>query len=84
MGRGVEIAVLNHLKRWCFETLRKAGITAELIPTAKNVPVRELFTEQGFSVSEELPGGARRYAMLAAEVIYPDCQWISLKARSHG
>ena len=63
MGRAVETAMLAYL---CATSPRAGpeGGFGQLIPTAKNVPVRELFEKHGFARTAEeasgRPGGASR------------------------
>jgi FkbH-like protein len=56
IGRGVEAAMLAHLCD-CAEQRGLAALKGQLIPTSKNMPVRELFVDNGFSKTEEEPSG---------------------------
>lgn len=52
IGRGVETAMLAHLCDTA-EQRRLPALTGQLIPTAKNLPVRDLFERHGFAKVEE-------------------------------
>lgn len=63
MGREIETAILGYVRREAFERAGCEALTAEYLPTAKNVPVRELYERQGFTVVQTLPDGAKRYRL---------------------
>src|SRR4029077_3721198 len=52
IGRSVETAMLAHL---CDQALRRdaAELCGQIIPTAKNIPVRDVFERHGFAKLEE-------------------------------
>ena len=73
IGRGVETAMLAHL---C-DRARAAdarALSATVIPTSKNEPVRDLFARHGFvKVSEETDGTTRwTLDLTESEVAWPD------------
>jgi predicted enzyme involved in methoxymalonyl-ACP biosynthesis len=73
IGRGVETAMLAHL---C-ERARAADarmLSAIVIPTSKNVPVRDLFARHGFAkVSEEADGTTCwAFDLTRSEIACPD------------
>jgi FkbH-like protein len=57
IGRAVETAMLAHLCDIA-EQRGLSQLSGELIPTAKNVPVRDLFERHGFSKIAEDPSGS--------------------------
>ncbi|MFO7277502.1 MAG: HAD-IIIC family phosphatase [Pseudomonadota bacterium] len=79
MGRGIETAILNYVKRACFESPERVALTAELIPTARNLPVRELYETQGFTVVERREDGAKRYRLERAAATDLPCSWIEIE-----
>jgi FkbH-like protein len=58
INRGVETAMLN----WLAGQAREQGLRALegwLLPTKRNIPVRELFAQHGFAVAERTDQGSR-------------------------
>jgi FkbH-like protein len=81
IGRAVETAMLAHL---C-DIAEQRGLTelaGELIPTAKNMPVRDLFERHGFAKVNEDASGASLWRIRLPEqrVQYPD--WFRLVGTS--
>jgi len=52
MGRSVEVACLDYLAKFLYSTGAKI-LKAEFIPTAKNQPAQDLFTQFGFTPMDE-------------------------------
>lgn len=77
MGRGIETAVLNHVKRWCFTEHSYEAVTAEYLPTAKNMPVCNLFGENGFQITHTEPDGRQTYRLVAGAAHDEACDWIA-------
>ncbi|EPR15017.1 hypothetical protein M527_26930 [Sphingobium indicum IP26] len=76
MGRGLEHAMMNEVKRRFLES-DAASLHGTYVPTAKNGPVRGFFDDQGFAASD---GGDRTdYALCRADVAFKDCDWIMLE-----
>jgi FkbH-like protein len=73
MGRAVETAMLAHLCDIAAARGLKA-VSGLLIPTAKNVPVRELFEKHGFARTAEEASGATRWRLALSDrrVDWPD------------
>jgi len=73
IGRAVETAMLAHLCDLA-EQRGLHAMTGELIPTPKNLPVRDLFERHGFArVSEDASGAsAWRIALPQQRVHWPD------------
>jgi FkbH-like protein len=80
LGRGVETALMNFIKQQFIEHAGLAVLSAEFIPTAKNKPAANYFTEQGF---RPVPNGAGLfYALHKNEVEIKPCNWIKAKGES--
>ena len=79
MGREIETAVLNYVKRLCFEDGACRVLVAEYRPTARNAPVRDLYDRQGFSLIEATPDGTKRYRLAREDCIMLPCDWITLE-----
>lgn len=76
MSRGIEDAVMNYLKRQCFEDHHAECLRARYNPTPKNKPVSDFFENQGFEVSAVSASGEKSYQLSAESNIYSDCDWI--------
>jgi FkbH-like protein len=79
MGRGIEIALMNELKRWFLEESDAERLVASFLPTAKNIPARDFFDEQGFELVERLESGERRYSLARSQAQAKDCEWIRIQ-----
>ena len=82
MGRGVESAVMNHLKEWWFASPANRAMTAEYLPTPKNAPVRDLFERHGFEVATDAVDAGRRYRLERLRSAPTPCDWISVEAET--
>lgn len=78
MGRGVEKAILNAMKRYYFEVKGLSALTARYLPTKKNVPVQSLYEEAGFTVIARTDS-ACDYKLSADQLSYQDADWIDLQ-----
>lgn len=83
MGRGIEDAVMNHLKRQCFEKYHAEWLRARYTPTPKNKPVSDFFESQGFEVSAISSSGEKSYRLEAVGNIYSECDWIKVTTEDH-
>ncbi|MDT8420523.1 MAG: HAD-IIIC family phosphatase [Desulfuromonadales bacterium] len=74
MGRGIETAMMNHIK---LQHAEAASFTARYFPTSKNMPVKNFFPEQGFEVVEK---NAEQvvYSLDMKENKMLDCTWINV------
>jgi FkbH-like protein len=76
MGRGIESAALNEVKRLCFEEHRCDMLLAQYLPTPRNVPVRELFETHGFTLVATDGNGAKDYQLERHHSAPTPCDWI--------
>lgn len=92
MGRKVEAAVMNHLKRQFLTDPSATRLEAMFIPTPKNVPVQSFYDDQGFTrvprgggrhvkaVGSDEPGPAAVCYVLTQENVRPvPCDWITVE-----
>jgi FkbH-like protein len=82
MGREVETAIMNELKRDYLQSGRAPALTAQYIATKKNKPVERFFEAQGFDVVEERDGAVRTYRLSAAKAATIPCEHISVVSES--
>ena len=80
MGRGIESAIMNHVKKkYILEnTNQNTVITAHFIPTPKNKPVAQFFENQGFEITEKLESGEKKYLLQEPKAQTADCGWINV------
>lgn len=80
MGRGIETAIMNHVKNRLLDHRGVLELRSRYIPTAKNKPVETFFEDQGFHLVESRDGGEKLYALGRAEIKFKDCDWIQVIA----
>jgi len=78
MGRGIETAIMNYLKKDYFERKEFKIIRAKYIPTPKNLPVKDFFKDQGFHVIRSESDGQTGYELDKSTFTYNDCDWIKI------
>jgi FkbH-like protein len=80
MGRGIESAIMNHIKKKCFlqRENKNTVITSHFIPTPKNTPVATFFEEQGFKVMENMKSGDKKYRLQKSDAQEVECGWINV------
>ena len=76
MGRGVETAILNHIKARLSAHPGAGALTARFAPTGKNAPVASLFTDQGFTVDSTMNDGALAYTLSRENAAPQKCGWL--------
>jgi predicted enzyme involved in methoxymalonyl-ACP biosynthesis len=79
MGRGIETAMLNHVKRLCFERFERASVSAAYVPSGRNMPVSELYERQGFTVVERGEDGCKHYRLERSDQRACECDHIALE-----
>jgi predicted enzyme involved in methoxymalonyl-ACP biosynthesis len=78
MGRGIESAALNEVKRLCFEEFNCEVLSAQYRPTPRNSPVRELFETHGFTLVATDDGGVKDYELERRDNAPTPCDWIEV------
>ena len=78
MGRGIESAMMNKIKKRCISTENTIDLKAKYIPTKKNIPVKIFFVEQGFAISKAEKDGTTYYSLGKEHCIQFDCSWINI------
>jgi FkbH-like protein len=76
LGRGIETAVMNHIKQLYRNVVEAGGLEAEFRPTPKNKPAADFFEKQGFEISGQTAGGETRYNLSPGRCEPQDCSWI--------
>jgi FkbH-like protein len=78
MGRGIETAVMNHIKQLYRTVAEAAGLEAEFRPTPKNKPAADFFEKQGFDLSGQAADGETRYRLPSGRWEPQECSWIQV------
>jgi FkbH-like protein len=76
MGRGIETALMNHVKQRLVEDRGGLELRGRYLPTAKNKPVEHFYDEQGFRLLESSPSGERLFGLRRDETRIEPCDWI--------
>ena len=63
MGREIETAIMNDIKRDYLLTGAHRALLSAYAPTKKNLPVQKFYDRQGFQVIEESGSGDKRYQL---------------------
>ena len=76
MGRGIETAIMNHIKQRLLEDRSGLELRGRYIPTPKNGPVETFYDEQGFRLLESSSAGEKLYGLRRDEARPVPCDWI--------
>jgi FkbH-like protein len=79
MGRGIETAMMNHIKKRYLNDGTDGQLRGSYIPTTKNSPVQRFYEEQGFSVCESLASEEKNYMLKAHDKELLDCGWLAVE-----
>ena len=78
MGRGIETAMMNHVKRRLLDDRGRLELRGRYVPTAKNQPAERFFEQQGFLLLERQGAGEKTYWLPRAKAEPFPCDWIRL------
>lgn len=78
LGRGIESAICNHVKRKIFTSDSVSYIQARFIPSAKNKPASGFYVEQGFQLMATDEDGTESYRLDRAECGEIECPGVSV------
>ncbi|HKI03234.1 MAG TPA: HAD-IIIC family phosphatase [Thermoanaerobaculia bacterium] len=76
MGRGIETALMNHLKHRLLDEPGHLELRGRFVPTAKNKPVETFYEDQGFRLLERRESGEKLYVLRRHETRLTPCDWI--------
>jgi FkbH-like protein len=76
MGRGIETALMNHLKHRLLDEPGHLELRGRYLPTAKNKPVETFYEDQGFRLLEHRESGEKLYILRRPEARLKPCDWI--------
>lgn len=78
MGRGLETALMNQVKRRFQEADGLPELRGRFLPAERNKPVETFFEDQGFRVIERGEGGGKLYGLAREDVRMGECGWIRI------
>ena len=78
MGRGLETAIMNHVKRRLLDEPGHLELRGRYLPTAKNKPVETFYEDQGFRLLERRDSGEKLYILRRTEAREKPCAWIEV------
>jgi FkbH-like protein len=73
LGRGIETAVMNCLKRDVMEHCRSLEMRAEFVPTPKNAPAKGFLVAEGFLLEGTAEDGTESYRLEEAGFVARPC-----------
>ena len=78
MGRGIETAMMNHVKQRLLDEPGQLELGGRFVPTARNQPVAAFYEDQGFQVVERRASGETLYLLRRGQARRQDCGWIEV------
>jgi FkbH-like protein len=78
MGRGIETAIMNHVKHRLLDEPGHLELRGRYLPTAKNKPVETFYEDQGLRLLERRDGGEKLYVLRRTETREIPCEWIEV------
>ena len=81
MGRGIETAMINFIKQEYFGRRNVGSLNALFIPTLKNMPAQQFYSEQGFDTVSGDSSDELRYTLLVDKSSILNCHWIKINER---
>jgi FkbH-like protein len=79
LGRGVETALMNHIKARLLARPGATRIEARFVPTAKNHPAAGYFAEQGLAAGEADAAGVLTYSLPREAARPVPCDWLTIR-----
>jgi FkbH-like protein len=78
MGRGIETAIMNHIKHRLTGEPGHLELRGRFIPTARNKPAETFYEDQGFRLLERQENGEKTYVLRRVEAREKPCEWIEV------
>jgi len=78
MGRGIETAIMNHIKHRLTGEPGHLELRGRFIPTARNKPAETFYEDQGFRLLERHDNGEKTYVLRRVEAREKPCEWIEV------
>ncbi len=78
MGRGIETAIMNHVKHRLLDEPGHLELRGRYLPTAKNKPAETFYEDQGFRLLERRDSGEKLYVLRRIDTREVPCEWIEV------
>jgi FkbH-like protein len=78
MGRGIETAIMNHVKHRLLDEPGHLELRGRYVPTAKNKPVETFYEDQGFRLLDRRETGEKLYVLRRIDTREIPCEWIEV------
>jgi FkbH-like protein len=78
LGRGIETAVMNHVKHRLIDEPGHLELRGRFLPTGKNKPVETFYEDHGFRLLERRENGEKLYLLRRFEARPAPCEWIEV------
>ena len=78
MGRGIETAIMNHVKHRLMDEPGHLELRGRYVPSAKNKPAETFYEDQGFRLLERREGGEKLYVLRRIDARVKPCDWIEV------
>jgi len=78
MGRGIETAIMNHVKHRLLDEPGHLELRGRYLPTAKNRPAETFYEDQGFRLLERRDSGEKLYVLRRIDTREIPCEWIEV------
>jgi FkbH-like protein len=78
MGRGIETAIMNHVKHRLLDEPGHLELRGRYLPTAKNKPAETFYDDQGFRLLERRESGEKLYILRRIDTREIPCEWIEV------
>ena len=78
MGRGIETAIMNHVKHRLLDEPGHLELRGRYLPTARNKPVETFYEDQGFRLLERRDSGEKLYVLRRIDTREVPCEWIEV------
>ena len=78
MGRGIETAIMNHVKHRLLDEPGHLELRGRYLPTAKNKPAETFYEDQGFRLLERRDSGEKLYVLRRIDTREIPCEWIEV------
>jgi FkbH-like protein len=78
MGRGLETAIMNHVKQRLVEEPGHLELRGRYVPTPRNQPAATFYEDQGFRLLERRESGEKLYVLRRTDARPKPCDWIEI------
>lgn len=78
MGRGIETALINFIKKEYLIGYTSVKLVGTYIPSKKNLPIKSFLEAQGLKLIDESIDGKKHYELLSKDAQEIPCPWLEI------